>query len=214
MTVSGLPWPSDPHLRRWMLFVDGENLTIRAQKLAQKNNVSLTEGGYYRKDVFIWLPKLDARISLVDHAPIPIQRNAIRAYYYTSMVGDEVQIASVRRALWDLGFNPEVFKKDKKSTRTKGVDITLAKDFLSNAFLNNYDVAILVAGDGDYVPMVNEVKRQGKVVYVMFFFDNEAGLSPSLRLASDECFKLDDFFLDKWKSFPELIEPQSTHEGK
>jgi hypothetical protein len=27
--------PADPHLRRWMLFVDGENFTMRAQKLAE-----------------------------------------------------------------------------------------------------------------------------------------------------------------------------------
>jgi len=47
---------------------------------------------------------------------------------------------------------------------------------LSHAFLNNYDVATLIAGDADYVPLVEEVKRLGKVVYVLFFVSN--GLSP------------------------------------
>jgi uncharacterized LabA/DUF88 family protein len=90
-----------------------------------------------------------------------------------------------------------VFKRDAQTKRSKGVDIALAKDFLCNAFFNNYDVAVLYAGDGDYVPIVNEVKRMGKVVYVAFFY--EAGLSPALRLASDEYFPLDEFFCKQWR---------------
>ena len=43
--------------------------------------------------------------------------------------------------------------------RAKGVDIALTKDLLSHAFLDNYDAVVLVAGDGDYVPVVEELKR-------------------------------------------------------
>ena len=168
--------PSDPHLRPWMLFVDGENLTLRAQEIAQKRGIQLEYGQYFERNVCIWIPNFDARRSLAGQAPIPIQQTAVRAFYYTSIVGDEQKILSV----WKIGFQSEVFKKDKQSTKSKGVDITLAKDFLSNAFMGNYDVAVLVAGDGDYVPMVTEVKRLGKIVYVMFF--EESGLNPSLRL--------------------------------
>jgi hypothetical protein len=55
----------------------------------------------------------------------------------------------------------------------------------------------LLAGDGDYVQMVHEVKRMGKVAYVAFFYGS--GLSPALRLASDECFRLDEFFCKQWR---------------
>ena len=34
-------------------------------------------------------------------------------------------------------------------------------------FEDHYDVAVLIAGDGDYVPLVEEVKSLGKVVYVL-----------------------------------------------
>src|SRR4051794_12186407 len=44
----------------------------------------------------------------------------------------------------------------------KGVDISLTKDMLVQAFLGNYDIAVLVAADGDYLPVVEEVKRLGK----------------------------------------------------
>ena len=48
---------------------------------------------------------------------------------------------------------------------------------LSHAFRDNYEVAVLVAGDGDYVPVVQEVQRLGKIVFV-WFFENE-GLNPN-----------------------------------
>ena len=52
--------PSDPHLRRWMLFVDGENFTIRAQKVVASEHIKLAEGPYFSPDVFIWLPDVTA----------------------------------------------------------------------------------------------------------------------------------------------------------
>lgn len=76
------------------------------------------------------------------------------------------------------------------------MDIALTTDFLWNAFQDNYDVAVLFAGDGDYVPMANAVKRLGKVVYLAFFYTS--GLASALRLTSDECFQLDAFFCNQW----------------
>lgn len=195
--ADNLPWPSDPHLRRWMLFVDGENFTIRAQQFAANEPLVLTAGKHYEKDVFVWLPGLNGRTNPFVEPPLKLQATGVRAFYCTSVSGDELRMAGIREALWGLGFQPEVFKRDPHAKRSKGVDIALAKDFLCNAFFNNYDVAVLVAGDGDYVPMVNEVKRMGKVVYVAFLYDH--GLSPALRLASDECFRLNEFFSKQWQ---------------
>jgi uncharacterized LabA/DUF88 family protein len=100
--------------------------------------------------------------------------------------------------LWELGFQPEVFKKSKQDQKAKGVDIALAKDFLGNAYNHNYDVAVLIAGDGDYVPLVAEVKRLGKVVYVAFFRDKGFGLSEDLELSSDRSFEFSTLFREKW----------------
>lgn len=36
---------------------------------------------------------------------------ARRASYYTTVQGDEPKLATVREALWSLGFEPNVFKK-------------------------------------------------------------------------------------------------------
>jgi hypothetical protein len=61
----GVRVPSDTHLRRWMMFVDGENLTFRAQCLATDKDVALQEGPYYMRDVFVWLPEREATTRLL-----------------------------------------------------------------------------------------------------------------------------------------------------
>jgi len=169
-----------------MMFVDGENLTFRAQETAAKHKIPLPEGRRYRKDTFIW------PFSTLPTIAVPsgkyLAAMGQRAYYYTSIKGDDVAIATVKQNLWDLGFSPQVFKKVRQEEKAKGVDISLTKDMLSHAFFGHYEVACLVAGDGDYVPLVEEVKRHGKLVVCMFFSD--CGLNPTLKLVCDEFIDL------------------------
>jgi uncharacterized LabA/DUF88 family protein len=195
-----VPQPIDPHLRRWMSFFDGENLTIRAQEIASTEGVDFAEGPFYMRDIFVWVPTLMATRALdsTNEMTVPLQRHAVRAYYYTSVVGSEEKIRGVKKDLFEIGFAPKVFKRSK-TRRSKAVDTTLATDMLGHAYRDNYDVAFLVAGDGDYVPLVEEVKRLGKVVYVCFF--KGSGLNEELELASDTFFYLDDFFLEQWKQY-------------
>jgi uncharacterized LabA/DUF88 family protein len=190
MPLASMPWiqPVDLWRKRWMLFVDGENLTIRAQNIAKDRGLTLPVGPNYQPDVFFWPPNMrpTEAITNVDAAPTKVQPHATRAYYYTSIVGDDQKLLATREALWNLGFHPEVFRKRRREETAKAVDIALAKDFLSHAFLDNYEVAVLVSGDGDYVPLIHEVKRLGKIVYIVFFV--ASGLNPELRLAADKCF--------------------------
>ena len=196
MTSAGLPWPSDPHLRRWMMFIDGENFTIRAQKVAASKSVALIEGKNYMKDVFVWMPGIRGTQTLTT-GHVQLQPHAIRSHYYTSVIADDVKYMEVREKLRELGFTPQVFRKKKKEEKAKGVDIALTKDMLTNAFFNNYDVAVLIAGDGDYIPLVEEVKRFGKIVYLTFF--KAEGLNPDLRLVADYHFDMEPLFSEQWK---------------
>jgi hypothetical protein len=45
--------------RRWMLFVDGENLTLRAQEFARQQNIALKSGRHYLSDTFHLASKLE-----------------------------------------------------------------------------------------------------------------------------------------------------------
>ena len=124
-----LKQPIDPHLRRWMLFVDGENLTLRAQELAAKKQLTLSRGPTDDPDVYVWIAGVLPTQNIVPGARLGIQGQG-SADYYTSLVGDEQRIVSVKEALWGLGFSPEVFKKSRLEQKAKGVDIALARDNL------------------------------------------------------------------------------------
>jgi uncharacterized LabA/DUF88 family protein len=184
-----------------MMFVDGENLAIRGRAVADAFGFTLDEGPFFRRNVFLWLPNVKGRANLTDAAAgsVKLQTAAIRAFYYTSVSGSDEVIQGVRRSLRDLDFDPVVFRRPSDPHRkAKGVDISLTKDMLSNAFMSNYDVAFLIAGDGDYVPLVHEVKRLGKVVFVGFFDHPAAGLNEELKIVSDNFFEMWPFMRDQW----------------
>jgi uncharacterized LabA/DUF88 family protein len=69
-----------------------------------------------------------------------------------------------------------------RRTRQKGVDVLLAVDMLVGAVNQVFDVAILISGDADFVPAVNEVRRRGISVVVAGV---ESSMSKELRAASD-----------------------------
>jgi uncharacterized LabA/DUF88 family protein len=171
-----------------MLFVDGENLTFRAQELAKRRGAQYPIGDWYAPDKFIWSPNISALAGNF-HRSAYAEYSARRAYYYTSICGDAPTIEDVEARLWHLNFTPKVFKKTKQQEKAKGVDISLTKDMLAHAFMDHYQFAVLISGDGDYIPLVEEVKRLGKRVIVWFFGEND-GLNHRLKLAADEFLDL------------------------
>ncbi|MFC1596574.1 NYN domain-containing protein [Planctomycetota bacterium] len=175
---------------RRMMFVDGENFTIRAQELAKEHS-SDTIGDMHHPDVCFWSSWIEGNLSTGGGQEL-IQAIDARRYYYTCMTSDRPGIDRVRDDLVERGFTPVVIQK-VRGKRAKGVDITLTKDMLVHAFFDNYDFAVLIAGDGDYVPLVEEVKRFGKRVYVVFF-DEQHGLNPELRRAADRFVLLQPSF--------------------
>ena len=183
----------------WMAFVDGENFTIQAQEVASENGLNLVEGEYFKRDCFIWLPTIPGRGPIVK-GDLLGYNPAVRASYYTSVHGSVDLVKEVRESLWRLGFDGHVFKKTRKEEKSKGVDIALSKDMLSHAFMGNFSIAVLVAGDGDYVPLVEEVKRLGKQVFVGFF---SKGLNDELRLASDQFSDMTEPLITSWRAAPE-----------
>jgi len=56
-----------------------------------------------------------------------------------------------------------------KDAIEKKVDIKIAVDIISLAYENAYDTALLVSGDGDFVPVVKKVKELDKNLEVWAF---------------------------------------------
>lgn len=170
-----LPYLARPETRV-MMFVDGENLAIRYKaELGDREPVSHVT---HVPDVLVWTQYASRRLG---------PQEFVRRYYYTSARGDADARNELELKLKALGIEaPRVFPR-QKSGRSKRVDITLATDMLTHAQRGHYDIAILVGGDEDYVPLVEAVKSEGKRVAVWAL---ESGLSPALHKAADHFWNI------------------------
>ncbi len=173
-----------------MVFVDGENLVFRFQEMLKQGFRPVNEV-VHEPDVFVWLPWF---------TQIGLHHEILRVNYYTYVVGDNKRIENVgniiRRqtfsrheaSLLPNALTPCIFKKENKSRSVKGVDIKLSVDMLSHVFRGNVDSVLLLSGDGDYVPLLEEVRRAGVLVFVSAF---SSGFNSALRDCADTVFILD-----------------------
>ncbi len=163
--------PESVHAKRWMLFVDGENTAIRAREYLKAYwKVEIApEHRLHSRDIYIWPHRLVPGNVAYYYLPSLLRSQAERCFLFTSVVGSDERINDIRERLHALGFQPRVFKKPatQKQEKAKGVDIALATTMLSNAYLDNYDVAVLMTEDADYIPVVEEVKHSGKQVFLI-----------------------------------------------
>lgn len=60
-------------------------------------------------------------------------------------------------------------KEGKGPLKQKGVDVLLAVDMISKAHQDHYDFAIMIAGDDDFLDVVDAVKDAGKRVFGVYF---------------------------------------------
>jgi uncharacterized LabA/DUF88 family protein len=161
-----------------MVFVDGENLAIRFG--AGLDAQPIPSHVLYEPNVAVWSSWLNVEAG---------GGVVVRRYYYTSCPGDDQARSGVELRLRAYGIHaPRVFHKPR-GKRAKRVDISLATDMLTHVHRGNYDVGILVAGDEDYVPLVEAVKAEGAQVAVWFIGN---GLSAGLRHSADHFFDLEE----------------------
>lgn len=180
-----------------MLFVDGENLSKRGLEALSSRGIDPTPGDFWQKDVYLWQPGVPARapfFSIYQGDGPKRADQAVRAYYYTSTTSDEPGWTDTRLRLRKAGFEPRLFKRTQG--RSKAVDLGLATDLLTLGGENRYDIAVLFAGDGDYLPLLQAVKRLGHHVIVGFF--PEHGLNQELQIAADAFIDLTEFFVTAW----------------
>jgi uncharacterized LabA/DUF88 family protein len=165
------------------------------------------------------------------------KRRLIRIYYYNAKVGKEEEperfkdqaaffagVASVPYTELRLG-RLVYINWPNSPPYEKGVDVQLATDLLTHSFKSNYDVAILVAGDNDYVGALQAVKDNGKHVEVALF--GKERTSRQLREVADRVIAMDGRFLrgcwklpmpprrvdgrSQWRGgAPPVVQPQET----
>ncbi|MBI5353471.1 MAG: NYN domain-containing protein [Chloroflexi bacterium] len=179
---------------RMMIFVDGENLVFRYQAMIQNRALRPSLNTFHKQDEYVWAINLQ----------IPGMYRVIRAYYYTSIVGDDPKIENTINEMKSLSVSssgpgsinklyPVVFKKPLKTYKSRRVDIQMTIDILTHIHRDTIDAVYLISGDGDFSPVLNEVISHGKHAYVGALSD---GFSTSLQQAADVTVNLDSIFFN------------------
>ncbi|MCZ0860753.1 NYN domain-containing protein [Methanocorpusculum sp. MG] len=107
----------------------------------------------------------------------------LRAYYYTCMpfqgeppteeergrYAKKDQFLSVVRRLPRFEVRLGKIQRIGDDVRQKRVDILLAIELVSLAWKGSIDLAVVIAGDSDFVPAVEQAKDAGVVVRLLYF---------------------------------------------
>ncbi len=183
---------------RVMVFIDGSNLYHSLKNYFNRTDLDL---GKFTKKIIG-------------------RRTHVRTYYYNARVGQkqEPELYKQQQAFF-AGVNAVPYTELRLGRLVytnwpsvppyeKGTDVQLATDMITHSYKNNYDVAILVAGDNDFAGAVQAVKDNGKHVEVVLF--GKQGTSQELRAASDMVITINARVLrDCWKE----SSPKDTHYG-
>lgn len=115
-----------------------------------------------------------------------LKRHLVRTYYYNAPLTDDYDTErreGQQRFFESLSRIPYVTVRLGRLHRRfdgtlveKGVDVAIAVESLSLAYENAYDTVLLVSGDGDYVQLVEAIKRKGKHVECAMFRNQSAGV--------------------------------------
>jgi uncharacterized LabA/DUF88 family protein len=164
---------------RVMIFIDGSNMYHSLKHFYKRTNLDI--GRFCQK--------------------ILNKRRLVRIYYYNAKVGQKEEpqrykdqkkfFAGVEAIPYtELRLGRLVYNNwPNTPPYEKGVDIQLATDMITHSFKNNYDVAILVAGDNDFVGALQAVKDNGKNVEVALF--GKERTSMQLRNVADKVITID-----------------------
>lgn len=188
---------------------------------------------YKEKRGWISLPAfhslVERWVSVMDKLPIELAK-VVQAHYYDGRVStaaarpDQLEKErSFELSLVDAGIVPHYLPvretpRDKNDPSAgfllsqKGVDVNIALDCLDIAHSNRFDVAALVAGDEDFVPLVRKLTAIGKRVLVIYFeieqwqdekggFHNATFCSRKLREAASYTLSLNQLVKNTdWKN--------------
>jgi len=179
--------------QRTVILVDGENLVARFEALVKRGRKPRS-GVIHLPGVLVWVP------AVLDVNYIDVSRVS----YYQTVVGDDTKLRELQKQICEVPAEwsqtedlrgsgrliPRLFKKENRNQKNKSVDINITVDALRHAHNNSSDVVWLFSGDADYLPLIEEIMRSGRQVWLAAFSD---GLSPFLPHAVDEFFDLDEY---------------------
>ncbi len=187
-------------VERIMVFIDGMNF--------RRAWISVcTERGMPRRTRFD-VVKLRNLLSALSP-----DREVVRIHYYSSTIPPkDSKYYNNLNSIDPRGFNGMLKRKGYKCfilknrvrhekcplcgerfpiVKEKGVDVMIALDMMMKGIENAFDVALLVSGDADFIPVVNLLTKKGKKVEVAQFSN---AISWFLRKSVNRVYDLDGHF--------------------
>lgn len=168
---------------RIAIFIDGSNFyhSVKDVLNVRDNEISFSK--------LIEVLKKDGLLIGVYYYNAPLDRG-----YNAEIYWKQQQFFSDLRKIPGFHVILCTMRKMKKPDGTfsfavKGDDIHLATDMLSFAYENTYDTAVLVSGDGDFVPVIKKVQKLGKKVENAYF---SVSRSDFLKKVCDSSVLLDE----------------------
>lgn len=202
-----------------LVFVDGENLVVRYEAMLKSGRRPHPDTRHI-PGCFVWNDRV-FQTALWD---------VRRVSYHTSTVGDDVRIEEIRRSIGGTQFCatisqhyhprtgqivaknrklqivPFVRKRRSNGNKESVCDVALAVDILRACYRDHARGVWLFSGDGDFVPLLQEVVHSGKSAYASAF---SSGLNDEIKLIVDEFIAIDDLFFE-----PVAAEPKAACQAK
>ena len=145
--------------QRVAIFIDGSNLYHNLKRFNIKTTfeeiIKSVETKREVVDIFYYTALLDKSIDekrYNEHKRFLDKIKQIPNFH--------IVLCNLRKVVLENGFVDFVIKGD---------DIYLATDLIKGAYENLYDVAIIISGDGDFVPAIKLVQKNNKKVINAFF---------------------------------------------
>lgn len=164
---------TDPNYSRVMVFIDYRNVYNSVRYLDDSLTMDLT-----------------ALVKRLVGA-----RNLVGAYVFDArkMYTDGTdETIMMHNRLKEQGFRViarESLVHNDGHTEQKEVDVAMTCEILEHAMSNHYDVAIVISGDRDFIPVIQKVQSAGKRVEVAAFDDV---FNEETRRSSDRFYRLNE----------------------
>lgn len=177
-------------MKRIVLFIDGNNFYYGLKSIYGENkklsNFNFVELGNL-------LSKNDELIKIFYYnAPLLISEDKEK-YWKQQKFFDKIRKSKIIELRLSRLQKRKIKGTNKFYYVVKGDDINLAAEMVKEAYEGRYDIAILVSGDGDFVPAIKIVQERGKEVYNSYF---KQSMSWELKQICDKSIRLTKEILD------------------
>ena len=164
-----------------MIFIDYENFDISRKKYYNNEFNAKPPKIDFHKFAKLLIDKINNNLELVKvlvFAPKPVTKLQAIPYYanrykWLTSLNEEEYITLVEgthRVKPTYGYTKDTIDIHNRRTYTieeKGTDVNLATHLATKGFMNAYDVAIVISGDTDYLPIISILNTIGKIVIVV-----------------------------------------------